>query len=231
LIEAAQAYSHPARISRVILKRQEAVPEAIRQIAWKAQLRLCARFRRLVARGKSRNRVVVAIARELSGFMWAIAKQVPVPQTWKIRYQRAKPLKEQKNKSIKLFQSISRDGTTFRRTLETAMEQAPVPNFRAKSEAAPRRRQVMRLDTQISDWSNVAKLVPFLSMLWSHIPIKTLKKGTGNPVCCWQLPAISAVCLRLPEGNYKNSKIPTILLISDIRTLRRVDISYGYLLP
>jgi transposase len=80
LIEAAQAYSHPARISRVILKRQEAVPEPIRQIAWKAQLRLCARFRKLTARGKSRNRVVTAIVRELSGFMWAIAKQVPVPQ-------------------------------------------------------------------------------------------------------------------------------------------------------
>jgi transposase len=79
LIEAAQAYSHPARISRVMLKRQEAVPEPIRQIAWKAQLRLCARFRKLTARGKSRNRVVTAIARELSGFMWAIAKQVPVP--------------------------------------------------------------------------------------------------------------------------------------------------------
>jgi transposase len=80
LIEAAQAYSHPARISRAILKRQEAVSEPIRQIAWKAQLRLCARFRRLAARGKSRNRVVTAIARELSGFMWAIAKHVPVPQ-------------------------------------------------------------------------------------------------------------------------------------------------------
>jgi len=80
LIEAAQAYSHPARISRAILKRQETVPESIRQIAWKAQLRLCARFRRLVARGKSRNRVVVAIARELSGFMWAIANQVPLAQ-------------------------------------------------------------------------------------------------------------------------------------------------------
>jgi transposase len=81
LIEAAQAYSHPARISRVILKRQEAVPEPIRQIAWKAQLRLCARFHRLTVRGKSRNRVVTAIARELSGFMWAIAKQVPVSQS------------------------------------------------------------------------------------------------------------------------------------------------------
>ena len=80
LIEAAQAYSHPARISRVILKRQHGLPEPVRQIAWKAQLRLCARFRQLTARGKSRNRVVVAVARELSGFMWAIAKQVPVPQ-------------------------------------------------------------------------------------------------------------------------------------------------------
>jgi transposase len=80
LIEAAQAYSHPARISRAILKRQEALSEPIRQIAWKAQLRLCARFRRLTARGKSRNRAVTAIARELSGFMWAIAKHVPVPQ-------------------------------------------------------------------------------------------------------------------------------------------------------
>jgi transposase len=80
LIEAAQAYSHPTRISRAILKRQEAVPEPIRQIAWKVQLRLCAGFRKLTARGKSRNRVVTAIARELSGFMLAIAKQVSVPK-------------------------------------------------------------------------------------------------------------------------------------------------------
>jgi transposase len=80
LIEAAHSYRHPARISRTILKRQETLSEPVRQIAWKAQLRLCARFRRLIARGKSRNRVVAAVARELSGFMWAIAKQVPVPQ-------------------------------------------------------------------------------------------------------------------------------------------------------
>jgi transposase len=80
LIEAAQSYSFPARISRAILKRQEGVPEAVRQIAWSAQLRLCARFRRLSAKGKSRNRVVTAIARELSGFMWAIDQQVRLPQ-------------------------------------------------------------------------------------------------------------------------------------------------------
>jgi len=80
LIEAAHSYRHPARISRTILKRQETLTEPVRQIAWKAQLRLCARFRRLIARGKSHNRAVTAVARELAGFMWAIAKQVPVPQ-------------------------------------------------------------------------------------------------------------------------------------------------------
>ena len=45
-------------------------------IAWKAQLRLCARFRRLAARGVTRNKMVVAIARELAGFVWAIAREV-----------------------------------------------------------------------------------------------------------------------------------------------------------
>ena len=45
-------------------------------IAWKAQLRLCARFRRLSARGINRNKIVVAIARELAGFVWAIGQRV-----------------------------------------------------------------------------------------------------------------------------------------------------------
>ena len=45
-------------------------------LAWKAQLRLCARFRRLTARGLHKNKIVVAIARELSGFVWAIARAV-----------------------------------------------------------------------------------------------------------------------------------------------------------
>ena len=78
LVEAAHAYGYPARVSRHLLRRQEGLAEPIRQIAWRAQLRLCARFRRLMARGKTRNTVVAAIARELSGFMWAIAKQVAV---------------------------------------------------------------------------------------------------------------------------------------------------------
>jgi transposase len=80
MVEAAWAYSHPARVSWVIARRQTGVPKAICDTAWNAQLRLCGRFRRLAARGVPRNKVVVAVARELSGFVWAIARQVkPAP--------------------------------------------------------------------------------------------------------------------------------------------------------
>jgi transposase len=78
LVEAAWAYRYPAKISRIIQLRQENLPKPIRDIAWKAQVRLCGRFRKLIARGKNPNIVVVAIARELLAFMWAIAKQVPI---------------------------------------------------------------------------------------------------------------------------------------------------------
>jgi transposase len=80
LVEGAWSYRHPARVSRQIQMRQELLPEEIREIAWKAQVRLCKRFRRLVARGKHRNLVVTAIARELVAYLWAIAKKVPCAQ-------------------------------------------------------------------------------------------------------------------------------------------------------
>lgn len=76
LIEAAWQYRQPARVSRIIAQRQTGLPKPIRDIAWKAQLRLCGRFRRLAARRLNRNKVVVAIARELAGFVWAIAREV-----------------------------------------------------------------------------------------------------------------------------------------------------------
>jgi transposase len=76
LVEAAHTYVYPVRVSRHLLKRQEGLPQAIRDIAWKAQVRLCGRYRRLMGRGKSRNTVVTSIARELSAFMWAIAQQI-----------------------------------------------------------------------------------------------------------------------------------------------------------
>jgi transposase len=76
LIEAANAYAYPARESRVILARLEGLPQDIRQTAWKAQVRLCGRYRKLLGRKKPRNVVITAIARELSAFMWAIACQL-----------------------------------------------------------------------------------------------------------------------------------------------------------
>jgi transposase len=78
LVEGAWAYRYPAKVSRHVQLRLEQQPKAIQDISWKAQVRLCKRYRRLMARGKHANQVVVAIARELVGFMWAIAKQVPV---------------------------------------------------------------------------------------------------------------------------------------------------------
>jgi transposase len=76
LVEAAWAYRHPPRRSVELQRRLEGQPEAVQQIAWKAQLRLCGRYRRLTARGKQYNKVVTAIARELVGFLWAAAKAV-----------------------------------------------------------------------------------------------------------------------------------------------------------
>jgi transposase len=78
LIEAAWSYRFPARISRELLLRQENQPKSIRDIAWKGQLRLCARYRKLARTGKPANVVTTAIARELTGFVWAIARQVMV---------------------------------------------------------------------------------------------------------------------------------------------------------
>ena len=77
LIEAAWCYRFPARVSRELRLRQETQPRPIREIAWKAQLRLCARYRKLTRSGKSANVVTAAIARELAGFVWAIARRVP----------------------------------------------------------------------------------------------------------------------------------------------------------
>jgi transposase len=78
LVEGAWAYRYPAKVSRHLQLRLEQQPKAIQDISWKAQVRLCKRYRRLMARGKHANQVVVAMARELVGCMWAIAHQVPV---------------------------------------------------------------------------------------------------------------------------------------------------------
>lgn len=76
LIEGAWTYRMQARISRKLHDRIDGLPKGIRDIAWKAQVRLCARYRRLVAAGKKTVVVTTAIAREMVGFIWAIARQV-----------------------------------------------------------------------------------------------------------------------------------------------------------
>ena len=79
LVEGAWAYRYPAKVSRHLQLRLEKLPKVIQAISWKAQVRLCKRYRQLMAKGKNANQVVVAIARALSAFMWAMAQQVTVP--------------------------------------------------------------------------------------------------------------------------------------------------------
>lgn len=76
LIEGAWSYRHPARVSEALRSRLAKLPKAVREIAWKAQVRLCARYRRLIAAGKKTQVVIAAIAREMAAFLWAIGRQV-----------------------------------------------------------------------------------------------------------------------------------------------------------
>jgi len=76
LVEAAWSYRHPARVSETLRARLEALPKVVRDIAWKAQVRLCSRYRRLSATGKKLPVIIAAIAREMAAFLWAIGHQV-----------------------------------------------------------------------------------------------------------------------------------------------------------
>lgn len=76
LVEAAWSYRHPARVSETLRVRLEGLPKTIRDIAWKAQVRLCSRYRRLNAAGKKLPVIIAAIAREMAAFLWAIGRQV-----------------------------------------------------------------------------------------------------------------------------------------------------------
>ena len=78
LVQAAWSYRMPARVSRRLRDRQQNIPEKVWKIAWKAQVRLCSRYQRLVARGKPCQVATTAIARELAAFIWAIFRTVEV---------------------------------------------------------------------------------------------------------------------------------------------------------
>jgi transposase len=81
MVEAAWAYQHKPWVGGFLLKRQQGLEQEIKDIAWKAQWRLCTRYKKLAAAGKNKPQIVTAIARELLGFAWAIAvKTEPKPQ-------------------------------------------------------------------------------------------------------------------------------------------------------
>jgi transposase len=78
LIQGAWTYRHPPRVGRRLRdRRQQLAPETC-QICWKAQIRLCGRYRRMIARGKCSQVAVTAVAREMAGFLWAIARMVSI---------------------------------------------------------------------------------------------------------------------------------------------------------
>ena len=78
LVECAHSYKHKPNIPTELQKRQESLSKEVVDIAWIAQLRLCRRYQRLMHKGKHRNVVVTAIARELIAYIWAISREVAV---------------------------------------------------------------------------------------------------------------------------------------------------------
>lgn len=75
LVESAWTYRHPPKVGKMKLYQLEQAPPRVREIAWKAQVRLTTRYRKLAARGKRTTVICTAIARELAGFMWAVAAE------------------------------------------------------------------------------------------------------------------------------------------------------------
>jgi len=73
IVEAAWAYQHKPWLGGWLAQRQQGLEEEIKDISWKAQWRLCTRYKKLAARGKNKPQIVTAIGRELLGFIWAIA--------------------------------------------------------------------------------------------------------------------------------------------------------------
>ena len=71
-VEAAWSYKFRPAVGPALRRRQQGLPEEVKEIAWKAQHRLHKRFSRLAAAGKDRRKIVTAVGRELLGFIWAI---------------------------------------------------------------------------------------------------------------------------------------------------------------
>jgi len=76
LVECSWSYRHPPRVGQAKQPKVDAAPAAVREIAWKAQCRLYRRYRALIRKGKLNTVAIVAIARELAGFIWAVSRAI-----------------------------------------------------------------------------------------------------------------------------------------------------------
>ena len=77
LIESAQNYAQPPRVGKDLAGRQENQPQRLKEVSWRAQNRLHLRFKKLQCRKLQRNKAIVAVARELIGFIWEALRELP----------------------------------------------------------------------------------------------------------------------------------------------------------
>jgi hypothetical protein len=123
LVEAAWSYRHPPRVGLEKQAKVAAAPRRVREIAWKAQTRLCGRFRSLIRKGKLPSLVVPAIARELSAFIWAINREIMAPG-------------EGREIRVPIAHSVTPCSPPSRRGLATAESAADAPRRPALTAAA-----------------------------------------------------------------------------------------------
>lgn len=79
LTQSAWCYRFPARVTKQKEAALSKTDKAIRDVAWRAQVRLCGRYRRLIALGKPAPVACAAVARELATFIWEMGQIVPIP--------------------------------------------------------------------------------------------------------------------------------------------------------
>ena len=77
LVESAKAYRTKPTVSAALTTRQAKLPRQVKEISWRAQNRLCMRYRRLKARGLHENKAAIAVARELSAYLWELHQTQP----------------------------------------------------------------------------------------------------------------------------------------------------------
>jgi hypothetical protein len=72
LLESARAYRLPPLVGPPLSRRQEGLPRAVKDLSWRAQQRLCRKYRRMRARGLHENKIMTAVAREICAFLWEL---------------------------------------------------------------------------------------------------------------------------------------------------------------